>query len=90
MGQCVGRAAEEEGGLGQSRVQRGRSVRRPGVDAEPTQLRHLLGREAERAGDHIGIAVEPGRELGVDSQPGHGIAIGVVAHTLTYSVGLVH
>lgn len=80
--QCMCRAAEEEGRLGQPRVERGRAVGGPRFDTKPTEFHDLFGRQAESSCDLVGVAVELGSECRVDSEAGHGIAKGVVGHVL--------
>ncbi|GAA3851329.1 hypothetical protein GCM10022403_098520 [Streptomyces coacervatus] len=80
--QCVGRAAEEEGRLGQPRVECGRPVRGAGFDPKRAELGDLPGRQAKSSCHLAGVAVELLPECRVDSKAGHGIAKGVVGHVL--------
>jgi hypothetical protein len=78
----VCRAPEEQGRLGQPRVECGRSPGGTGLDAEGTELADLRGCQAESSGHLLGVTVEFGPEGRVDGKAGHGIAKGVVGHVL--------
>ncbi|MFB7245575.1 hypothetical protein ACFCYX_24330 [Streptomyces populi] len=75
-------APEEQGRLGQSRVECGRSLAGAGFDAEGAEFADLRGCQTESSGHLLGVAVEFGSEGRVDGKAGHGIAKGVVGHVL--------
>ncbi|MEU0437752.1 hypothetical protein ABZ153_40435 [Streptomyces sp. NPDC006290] len=80
--QRVCRAPEEQGRLGQPRVECGRAPCGAGLDAEGAELADLRGCQAESSGHLLGVTVEFGPEGRVDGKAGHGIAKGVVGHVL--------
>ncbi|WP_037619613.1 hypothetical protein [Streptomyces aureus] len=82
VGQRVCRASEEQGRLGQPRVECGRSRRGSGLDPQRAEFIDLRGGEAESSGHLLGVTVEFGPEGRVDGKTGHGIAKGVVGHVL--------
>ncbi|MBL1083744.1 hypothetical protein JK359_17515 [Streptomyces actinomycinicus] len=88
MGQCMGRAAEEQGRFGQPRVECGRSPVSAGLDAKGAEFGDLGGCQTESSGHLAGVAVEFGSEGRVDGKAGHGVAEGVVGH-VSVSVGCV-
>ncbi|MGW2780394.1 hypothetical protein ACWC3X_03950 [Streptomyces populi] len=75
-------APEEQGRLGQSRVECGWSLAGAGFDAEGAELADLCGCQTESSGNLLGVTVEFGSEGRFDGKAGHGIAKGVVGHVL--------
>ncbi|MFJ3303958.1 hypothetical protein ACIPSA_12680 [Streptomyces sp. NPDC086549] len=80
VGQRMCRAPEEQGRLGQPRVECGRSPFGAGLDAQGAELGDLRGRQAQSSGHLVGVTVEFGSEGRVDGEAGHGVAEGVVGH----------
>ncbi|WP_328551225.1 hypothetical protein [Streptomyces sp. NBC_00358] len=80
--QRVCRAPEEQGRLGQARVERCRSTGGAGLDAQGAEFADLRGCQAQSSGHLLGVTVEFGPEGRVDGKAGHGIAKGVVGHVL--------